>query len=183
MKYRNFMIILYTEDKKHCSILDYIINNFNNYAYILHDKDYNENGEIKKPHYHVMLCFDNPRTITGLSKELDLLPNYIEPTKHNYIKGLRYLIHADEEDKYLYAVEEVKGTKTLIRKLENSLNADKTECEYIIEIIDIIDNQDYINKREFVLEMCRKNLYSYYRRSACIINDIIFEHNQRYRNF
>ena len=177
------MLVIYTEDEKHCSAFNYIINNFNNYAYILHDKDFNEDGEIIKPHTHVMLCFDNPRTITGLSKELNISSNYIEPTKHNYIKGLRYLIHADNPEKYLYAVEEVKGTETLIRKLQNSLNSDKTECEYIIEIIDIIDSHDYINKREFVLEMCRKNLYSYYRRSACVINDIIFEHNQRYRNY
>ena len=28
-----------------------------NYAYILHDKDKQENGELKKPHYHFLVQF------------------------------------------------------------------------------------------------------------------------------
>ena len=34
----------------------------------LHDKDINPNGEAKKAHYHVILCFDGPTTYSVVLK-------------------------------------------------------------------------------------------------------------------
>ena len=45
---RTIGIILYPENEKHNLALDYIKHNFENYIYILHDKDFNELGELKK---------------------------------------------------------------------------------------------------------------------------------------
>ena len=39
-----------------------------NYCYICHDKDVNEEGELKKAHYHLVLCFDSVRRATPLVK-------------------------------------------------------------------------------------------------------------------
>ena len=39
------------------------------YAIILHDKDTNEDGTPEAPGYHVMLCFENARSITATAKK------------------------------------------------------------------------------------------------------------------
>ena len=77
------MLILYEDDSNYISYINQIIDkNFKNNKYrylgITHDKDTTDNGEIKKKHDHIVLYFDNPRTIESLSKELDLPSNYIE---------------------------------------------------------------------------------------------------------
>jgi len=174
------MIILYAENEEHMNILEYIEQNIDNYAYILHDKDFNEKGELKKPHYHVVLRFKNQLTVSALSKKLNLPENYIEFSKKSYIYALRYLIHIDDEDKSQYDFSEVVGTTSMLEILEKSINGDKSESEYILEIINLIDEMGYIKIREFIVIICAKKLYSYYRRSAYTINLIINQHNDEY---
>lgn len=42
--------------------------------WILHDKDLDESGAIKKPHYHVAFKFTNRRYISSLRKQFTKLP-------------------------------------------------------------------------------------------------------------
>lgn len=174
-RYYSFMVELYPDDITHVQALDFIITFYDKYAYILHDKDFNDKGEIKKPHYHVMLKFDNARTITSLSKELSIKSNYIEPTKKNYLSGLRYLIHADDKNKYQYGIDEVDGT--LKPKLIESLKGDLSEADYILQIMEIIEGLNYIYITDFVKLIASSGLWSYYRRNAYTINQVISEHN------
>lgn len=178
MKKRSFMIVLYLEDDSHFCAFQYMIKNFKDYAYIVHDKDFNENGELKKEHIHFLVKFKNPRSIEGLANEIGIKSNYIEDTKKDYKQGLRYLIHLDDKDKYQYNINEVYGPlkKILLKEIEQA----KTEPEYIIDIISIIDSLNYIYVRDFSQIMCSKGLWGYYRRNASIINQIINEHNNFY---
>ncbi len=41
---------------------EYLISTGVPFAYAYHDKDKTEIGEPKKPHYHVVICFDGPIT-------------------------------------------------------------------------------------------------------------------------
>lgn len=101
-KYRHFMILLYPEWDNYINILNDIKGNFKNYAYIKHIPE----EEEKKEHVHLVLSVDNPRSISGLSKRLDIPVNLIQR-----IKGLRgscrYLIHKDNEEKYQYNLDQV----------------------------------------------------------------------------
>ena len=38
------------------------------FAYILHDKDVKETGEIVNPHYHLLLVFKNPRSFEAIQR-------------------------------------------------------------------------------------------------------------------
>lgn len=180
MKYRSFMLILYADDESHMLVLDYIQENIKEYAFILHDRDFNEVGEIKKEHYHVIIKFPSPRSISGLSKELNIKENYIEPTKKSYVYGLRYLIHADDEEKFQYEINDVVGP--LKEQLKKSLDSDKTEADYVLEIMSIIDNLDYIYITDFVKIIANSGLWSYYRRNAYTFNQVISEHNYSISN-
>lgn len=79
------------------------------YALILHDKDVNEKGQPEEPHIHVMLSFDNARSINSVAKLLGDKAQYIEVWKGDSNNGYAYLIHATDNarTKYQYDISEV----------------------------------------------------------------------------
>ncbi len=74
------------------------------YIYAYHDKDVNPSGEPKKPHYHVMLCFDGPVTFNNVKTYGDRVGcanGVIFPV--GSVRGMvRYFCHKDNPDKYQY---------------------------------------------------------------------------------
>lgn len=77
----------------------------------LHDKDLDEgsNGStLKKPHYHIILCFSGPttdKTVNDIMKELNqpiAIP--LESVRGYY----RYLTHKDNPEKYQYDDKEIE---------------------------------------------------------------------------
>ncbi len=68
----------------------------------LHDKDINPDGEVKKEHYHVIVCFDGPTTYNNVLEFTKKL-NATIPIDLQSIKGMyRYHIHLDNPEKYQY---------------------------------------------------------------------------------
>ena len=173
---RRFCLLLYTsEDESHIKALDYIKNNYENYAYIVHDKDTNKDNELKKAHTHIVLEFNNARWSSSLAEELGITPNYLQNCK-NFEKALDYLIHFNDDTKYQYDISEVKGNlkKQLIKQM-NSFNKD--ENEIVKEIIEMINNSDLIDVSTFVKIMCDWGYYSYFRRSLGLFLRLIDNHN------
>lgn len=170
---RNIGIILYPEDSSHLLALDYIKHNYENYIYILHNRDLKENGEIKKEHFHVILHFPNARTTSTLSKQLGIGENLFYEIKS--LNGqLRYLIHYDDDDKTRYETDEVKGTLYMLGKFKKSFRDSQDEASEVSLIYEfIVDNDisDLYTVLEFVLE---NNLYSSFRRNYVMFKDIIF---------
>lgn len=75
----------------------------------LHDKDVNPDGELKKPHWHIMLSADGPITENTI-KEVFKKLNTPEIKKVGSSRGLvRYMIHMDNPEKYQYDINDIKG--------------------------------------------------------------------------
>lgn len=73
----------------------------------LHDKDLNPTGEPKKPHYHVLIMFDNVKT-TEQAKELFTLIGGVGCEKVNSVRGYaRYLCHLDNPEKVQYSIDDI----------------------------------------------------------------------------
>ena len=70
-KSRSFCILLYPDCSAHMDALNFIRQNYS-YAAILHDKDLDDNGELKKPHFHVVIRFPNPRYVYSVIKQLNI---------------------------------------------------------------------------------------------------------------
>lgn len=74
----------------------------------LHDKDVNPTGEPKKPHYHVMIMFDN----TKVPEQAMEIFNLIGGVGCEIVKSLRgyarYLCHLDNPEKVQYSVDDVR---------------------------------------------------------------------------
>mgnify|MGYP001032528558 CR=1 FL=1 len=81
------------------------------YAAILHDKDTDEKGKPAEDHIHLMLSFENARSINSVAKLLGDKAQYIEAWKGDSNNGYAYLIHATDKarTKHQYNVTEVKA--------------------------------------------------------------------------
>lgn len=175
---RSFLLLLYEDDETHRKAIKKIKESYD-YACILHDKDIDDNGDLKKPHYHFVLRFNNQRWNTALAEELGITLNYImEPISLD--KSLAYLIHYYEDDKkHHYDLSEVFGP--LKYRLIQVINHDnKTESERVLEILELIDNSDSdIQFSVFCKYMAKMGYWSDFRRSASLFMRYIDEHNKK----
>lgn len=74
----------------------------------LHDSDVDDNGEIKKPHYHVLTIFDGPIPEMQLLDVLgDLNVKHVEKVISR-MSYERYLCHLDNPEKYQYPIAEIQ---------------------------------------------------------------------------
>lgn len=100
----------------------------------LHDKDLNPDGEPKKPHYHVILCYSGPTSYNVVKKLTNgqlgqTIPQALEQVRGYY----RYLTHEDNPEKAQYSKLEIQHlngfdirdfvelTKTEVTKIKRDL--------------------------------------------------------------
>lgn len=165
-KFKYFTLVLYPEDSTHVELLNYLSNTYT-CKYILHDKDTNKDGEIKKAHWHIVWQTPSPRTISSLKKELNV--EYLESVRTQK-QMLAYLIHANDDSKYQYSISELKGDLSI----END-----TEDNKILLIIDFIESYPTELSVKELNYFCAKNgLWSHYRRSSYIFIKTLEEHNK-----
>ena len=134
------------------------------YFIILHDKDTNEHGEIKKPHFHIVMKTRKRITLGGLLRELSELLK-IDKTvisareTINETASIRYLLHLDYQDKHQYAPSEILTKRHDI--LKNALDGKEITQELtatlLIEII-----KESKNKLK-IMERIGLNNYTRYR--------------------
>lgn len=75
----------------------------------LHCFDVNETGEVKKPHWHIVLNFDSLKSIDQVKKITEPLCGTI-PIPLNSVRGMvRYFAHLDNPEKYQYPVDQIVG--------------------------------------------------------------------------
>lgn len=75
----------------------------------LHCFDVNDTGEVKKPHWHIVLNFDSVKTIDQVKKLIEPL-NCTIPIQLNSVKGMiRYMAHLDNPEKYQYPTDQIIG--------------------------------------------------------------------------
>lgn len=197
-KTRNFRLEVYEdwdvdEEKGYLDSSD-VLNNirkYNKFIGIRHDKDewnymdveekkeYCDSrgikvGDLKKPHYHFVVKFENARFRSTLSKELGMPAKFIIPS-YNYRKDVEYLIHLNEDDKYLYQVEEAFGP--LVLDLKKFINKGIQEEDKSNLILDLILSRNNWNMYTLLREINRRGLYSTFRSGYSLYRDIFEEHN------
>lgn len=117
----------------------------------LHDKDINPDGEPKKAHYHVIVCYSGPTTynvVLALTQSLGQpIPKPLEQVRGMY----RYFTHMDNPEKYRYdstgisclngfnIMDFVDLTKSEVLKIKLDLQA-FIRASNILEYADLMDN-------------------------------------------
>ncbi len=75
----------------------------------LHDKDINADGELKKPHWHILVMYEGVKSFDQVKEVTDLL-NAPIPQKCAAARALvRYMAHLDNPEKVQYSVSDIKG--------------------------------------------------------------------------
>lgn len=175
---RRFCGILYPDaDNYDCDyVLETIKSYFDEWAYILHDKDVvEESGELKKAHYHWVGGLKNPVQISTVINRLEVPGQSIEYVrkrggKDNWKGAVRYLVHDANPEKYQYSVENVVSNFDINRFLSN-----RDDVMQIQRIIGFIDENPNCTLR-MVYDFAVKNgCYSELRRAQTLIKDILKE--------
>lgn len=92
----------------------------------LHNKDINSNGEIKKEHYHILLCFNGPTTYNKVNSICQSL-NATIPQRVLSCKGMiRYFTHKDNPEKAQYNDFDITTINGLDLKQFNDLTLSQT---------------------------------------------------------
>lgn len=88
----------------------------------LHDKDSNPDGTKKKPHWHVILTFENKKSFHQIKEIADKL-NAPIPQACESLRGyIRYLVHTDNPEKYQYDKADIEnhGVADIARYFQNT---------------------------------------------------------------
>lgn len=108
-KGRNFQGVLYPDSESYdCGEVLQKLSDFPEYVYILHDMDVDENGELKKPHYHWLISNGVPTTLSAIVGRLDVPSNSVEFCR-SFRAFLLYMIHANAPEKHQYSMEDLQG--------------------------------------------------------------------------
>ena len=137
---RSYGLILPCEWDNHMQIVYKAKSLSKHYYWIKHDRDFygdaaedvdnpHEPGELKKPHIHLLMKFNSSRdlsTVQGYFMEFERLKENSFEVIRNIHGSERYLIHADNPEKFQYRIEEVETNDKLFRNvfLEKSSNSD-----------------------------------------------------------
>lgn len=99
-------IILYPDyEETHKKAFDNIKKMYR-YKAIIHDRDVDENGELKKSHMHVVLKLDSTQPNKTIADNLGIRSNYVQSIVS--LKGaLDYLTHKYSQDKFQYNESEL----------------------------------------------------------------------------
>ena len=121
----------------------------------IHDKDLKEDGTLKKPHYHVVIYYNNTTTYNKIMDMIKPLgAEYAEPVIS--FKGMyEYLIHKNNKEKAQYDEKDIQNIG--FDKIEDLVGYSESEQEEIKrEIISLINNNNFYEFKE-IYDYCLKN--------------------------
>ncbi len=155
--------------------------------WILHDKDTvvdDETGEVvpKKPHYHIMLMFENPRS-ENTARKISVRcggNGHLEEliSRRGYA---RYLIHSDNPEKYQYSANDVTCLGGADYNFSSATIADikRTGDNILIDIINyckMVNIIAYCQLIDYCIESRREWLSFLRSPNGRIVRDYIKSH-------
>lgn len=162
----NWTFLLYPESMNR-NYLDYLKSGYFSFAISpLHDMDLEEDGSLKKPHYHVVLHFDTLKSYSQLLEITVDLSGTI-PQKVFSLSGVtRYLIHADDKAKFQYSRNDIYSYNFDLDKYISSPNIQSDFVQYLLDILDSYSFDSFallvsfirVDRPEF-LTQCLRNTY------------------------
>ena len=167
-------IILYTDNSQHLELLDVLVNKYD-YAYILHDKDTNDDGSLKKSHIHLLLFFPNARWGSSILKEIDIDNSNLIEFRENKSSAIQYLVHSNNHNKFQYSFTDIHSSVDLSIYFNKFIDKESSDIAIIIDFVEHYVGVIYFSA--LYSYVINNGLWSTYRRNYSIIKDLIHEHN------
>lgn len=167
---RSFLGVLYPDASNYnCDdVLERLKAFFPQFAYIVHDMDVDENGELKKPHIH-WVGQRSACTLDFVASHIEIPENSIEYCR-KFKRSIRYLIHEDSPSKFQYEQEKIVTSFDLTKYFDDDYLANATD-----EIVDFIYSPECTNFAS-VYQFCRGKGFQYVlTRNFAVINTLFRE--------
>lgn len=163
-KCRSFLGVLYPDSESYdCDkVLERIKDFFELSCWCLHDKDTDENGVLKKSHYH-WVGQRSACTLDFVATSLEISPNTIKYCR-NFKRAVRYLIHADNFGKFQYPQSDIVSSFDVSPYFLN-----ETEAADIAYLVDFLFSSDCRTIYDVYRFAQSQHLYSVFRRNFSIL--------------
>ena len=152
----------------------------------LHDKDIDPTGLPKKPHYHIILCYDGPTTYNNVKTNITDPLNQPIPIPLEQVRGyFRYLTHKDNPDKFQYNEKDI----TIINDfdIDNYNELTKSQVNAIlIELQKLINEFSIFEYCDLLDLLFAKELFSYLDvayRHTILLNTYITSKRNKIKDF
>lgn len=141
----------------------------------LHDKDINPDGEEKKPHYHVIVCYDGPTSYNVIKRITDSINSPI-PQPLEQIRGYyRYFTHLDNPEKFQYKESDITTINGF--DINNYIDMTYTEIsKYLLQIQQMIREKsitEFSDLLDMLVDNDLKELWDVARNYHCLLNTYI----------
>ena len=177
-KIRNFELIIYpdSESYDYQKVLQLLQEKFEKWAYITHDRDTDNTGELKKAHIHFYGSRSSPVLIRTISNAIDLPANYINPV-FDWNAAIQYATHINEPDKYLYRPSDITSNFDHQKLFKNQ----RDDAEDAEAIFDFICDTRCTNTEQLLRWVFANGHWAAYRRAAGVWRDLIADNRERVR--
>lgn len=167
---RNYLGILYPDAENYnCDeVLDRIKSFFSEWAYIVHDSDVNERGELKKPHIH-WVGIRSACTLDFVATSLEIPEQDIEYCR-KLKRSIRYLVHRDSPSKYQYEVDKIETSFDLLKYFDDGYSNIMLD-----EIVDFIFSSECTSFASLYVFCSRKGIQHILTRNFAVINTLFHE--------
>ena len=116
-----------------------------------HDKDINPDGSPKKPHYHVIVCYDGPTSYNVIKRITDSV-NATIPQPLEQIRGYyRYFTHMDNPEKFQYSSSDITTINGF--DINNYIEMSYTEVSTYLLQLQYIIREHHITEYSDLLDM------------------------------
>ena len=111
------------------------------WAFILHNLDTDDSGELKREHYHLVIVLDKQLSsksiINDIVRYLMVNPTIISIRRYDdVVKGVQYLIHQNDKDKHQYDLLDIwtNDVNEMLSIILNSVSSYEVDIEYLIKL-------------------------------------------------
>lgn len=109
----------------------------------LHDKDIDDDGQLKKPHWHIVICYSGNKSFEQVESDLSELNCPIPQICRDVRSSVRYFIHKDHPHKFQYTPDSVEAYGGF--DLSDAFSISKSEKQEILkDILTYIQENDVI---------------------------------------
>ena len=162
IKSRNFLGVLYPDSESYIceEVLGLLDATFKEWAYVLHDKDTDDEGNPKKPHIHWIGKRASPVPISTISNSLGVPNNSVEFC-NRWKQSARYLIHLDSPDKEAYLPSDIVSNFEISKYLSEMSDLDMAK-----KILDYVETEHPVSLHTLIKWCMSNGCWSEYRRSS-----------------
>lgn len=177
IKSRNFLGVLYPDSESYIceEVLGLLDSTFKEWAYVLHDKDTDDEGNLKKPHIHWIGKRASPVPISTISNSLGVPYNSVVFC-NRWKQSARYLIHLDSPDKEAYLPSDIVSNFEISKYLSEMSDLDMAK-----KILDFVETERPARLIDLMRWSMQNGCWSEFRRSSgswvIALNEIRTEDN------